>query len=99
MANEIHVGDIGTTFRFSIVDAGAAFAITGSTIVARFRKSSGAIQRTCTITNGAGGVCEYVTITGDIDADGPWSVQITITTASSQVWHSDWHNFTVYPNV
>ncbi len=80
MAENIHVGDIGTVFEITIVDDNdAAIDIsTATTLQIIFKKPNnrGTLTKTATFTNsGTDGKLEYATISGDLDTAGLWYIQ------------------------
>ena len=89
---EIHVGNIGTSFRLFIVDqANAIVDLTGfTTIEIRFRKP----DRTTVVIVAAAlfgpatdGVIEFVTIVaGDLDVAGGWKHQGRVVIPSGTFW-------------
>ena len=103
MACEIHLGDIGTTFRLTIVDCDdVAIDISSATVKnIIFKKPSGTsvTQDGVFYTDGTDGILEYVTIADDLDTAGEtWKIQAFVT-LNTGTWSSDIGTFTVYDNL
>lgn len=98
--NEIHKGDVGTVFEFTVKDGSNVVDISSATLAVYFRLPSGStLTKTGTILNdGLDGKFKYTTITNDISESGDWSVQAQITIGSG-VWKTDIQNFRVHENL
>lgn len=98
--HEVHVGDIGTSFRGTAVDTDATgkrvvVDITGATIFWRFeRPAATRYDRTATVVDGPTGIFEYITVSGDVDKAGDWKRQAHITLPSQGQW---WTSLIPYP--
>ena len=100
-ANEIHVGDIGTIFEFTVKDGTAVVNISTATVKeAKFRKPDcSTITRTLAFkTNGADGIVKYTCLASDLDQPGEWKAQVRVVMPTGE-WHSDWAEFSVYRNL
>jgi len=78
MADEIHKGDIGTIFRITITEAGAAVNVsTATTKTFKFTKPDGTVVEKAASFTGSGsdGQLQYTTIADDLDQAGSWQVQ------------------------
>ena len=78
MAEEVHVGDIGTIFRATMYDGSTVLDISGaSTLQLIFAKPDGTtLTKTAVLTNdGTDGIMEYITVDGDLDTKGDWKIQ------------------------
>jgi hypothetical protein len=75
----IHKGDVGTIFRLIVTDEnGVPIDLdTADVKYIYFQNPSGTkVQKSASfLTNGADGILQYITIAGDIDKPGVWSVQ------------------------
>jgi hypothetical protein len=101
MAAEIHVGDIGTRFTATIVDAdGAPVNVASATLTMVFQKPNGAVvtRVPALVTTGVDGKIVYTTIANDLDVAGPWQVQAYAVMAAGS-WHTDVHRFPVSSNL
>lgn len=103
MACEIHVDDIGTTFRLTIVDCDDVLIDISTATVKDiiFKKPDGTKVTKSGVfyTNGTDGIIDYVTIADDLDLAGTgWHVQafVTLTTGT---WSSEIGDFTVVDNL
>lgn len=100
-ADEIHVGDVGTVFIVTIKDGDDLVDISSATTKSLlFRKPNGdLLTKTASLVNdGTDGQMKYISVSGDIDVDGTWTLQglVAIGTGS---WHTDLHTFKVHRNV
>lgn len=71
------IGDYGTPFIFTLVDADTDAAIdvsSGTSLEAIFRKPDGTIvvKTASFVTDGTDGRIQYVTVSGDLDQAGRW---------------------------
>jgi DUF4097 and DUF4098 domain-containing protein YvlB len=103
MACEIHIGDVGTRFLFTIQDCDDVNPLdvsTASSIEIIFKKpDSSTLTVTATfLTDGTDGKVYYDTVAGDIDQVGRWQVQGKVTFPTG-VFYSDIHKFQVYANL
>lgn len=104
MASEIHVGDVGTSFRPTIYDGSTVVDLTDAlTLQMIFRKPDNTtITKTATYpTGGTGsdGVIEYVSVDGDLDIAGLWKLQCYLVLCDNTKWHTDLYDFKVYYNL
>ena len=103
---QAHYNDIGTVFKVTVYDTTS----TGTQVVADvsdattmnfiFRKPNGSTStKTASFTSdGSDGQIQYVTVDGDLDSVGTWSIQAYIVTPSGK-WHTSSANFKVYENL
>lgn len=103
MACEIHLNDIGTVFRLTIVDCDlVAIDISTATVKnVTFKRPDGTTFTKTGVfaTDGTDGVIDYVTIDGDLDMSGEgWKIQAVVT-LSTGTWSSEIGLFTVYDNL
>ena len=84
MSNEIHVGDIGTRFRLTILDddTGSPVDISTATIKRIYMTSPTRELKTFTatfVTDGSDGDIEYYTTSAsDLDVAGQWKIQAEV---------------------
>ncbi len=76
----IHVGDVGTIFRITIVenDEVTPVNVSGATVKKiLFKKGDGTKMEKTAIfyTNGSDGIIQYVGIAGDVNVNGNWKMQ------------------------
>lgn len=76
----IHVGDVGTIFRVTVVETDGVTAIPVDTATEKkiyFQKSDGTrvVQDAEFVTDGSDGKIQYVSQTGDVDISGTWLMQ------------------------
>jgi hypothetical protein len=99
-ADEVHVGDVGTTFILTVTD-GTAVDVSGATTKQiLFGKPNGStVTKTAAFTtDGTDGKVQYSTVANDLDMAGVWNIQAYVVLAAGS-WHSDVTSFVVYPNV
>ncbi len=100
-AEELHVGDIGTSIIVTIQDDGVAVDVSSaSPITFTFcRPDATTFTRTGVLnTTGADGKVKYVTVSGDLDTHGTWKYQVTVTISGS-VWNTDIGTLVVHKNI
>jgi len=106
----VHVGDIGTLFRFTIKEpdlvldpTGETLKIvdlTGYTVTVRFRLPGGTVvSRTPVISTPSSGVVEYTTVANDITVAGVWKAEAYVEAPTGGKWTSCAYTFTVADNV
>lgn len=106
MAAEIHVGDVGTSFRIEARnEAGEVIDVSGATeLLVWFEKPDGdggttTMEKAGALVNdGTDGLFEYVTEAGDLDEAGSWRVQGVFENADGR-WHGDITKFKVFANL
>jgi len=101
--DEIHVGDIGTKLRVTVVegvDTPVAVDLTGYTSIDFIFEKPDKTQiiRAAAIENVAVGIISYTTVLGDLDQPGRWKMQLDLTLPA---WDgkSDIGEFLVYENL
>ena len=100
---EIHVGDIGTAFRVTLLDdCLTAVDLTGfSSLEVIFQKPDGTnVTKTASVYEGLpqNGVVEYITIADDLDQVGTWKIQAKVVLPTG-TWRSSIDKFKVYANL
>lgn len=102
MASAIHVGDIGTPFKWTCLDENGAVLNVGSsttTQVTFVRPDKSRFTVTPTfVTNGTDGLIQYVTGPNDITLPGVYTTQVYVAWGTSPIWRSDISTFKVQPN-
>src|SRR3989304_2029325 len=102
--NEIHKGDVGTTFRANVVDSSPGVDLSSSTYTSLFFVFRDPANNPSTLTatsfnSASGGVVDFVVATSTtLGTQGAWYLQL-IVTAGTNKWHSDVHGFIVHPNL
>lgn len=99
--NEIHVGDVGTTFTVTILDENSDVVnLSTADVNLLFEKPDGVVltKDASFVTDGTDGQVKYVTIAGDLDLHGNWSLQAFVDYGSVE-WYSDIAKFKVHKNV
>lgn len=98
---EIHNGDIGTIFEVTVYDGNSVVDVSGAlTLQLIFGKPSGntMTKNATLVTDGTDGKIQYITVNGDIDEDGYWTLQAYIRLAAGN-WRSNIADFRVYENL
>ena len=102
MADDIHLGEIGTTFEFTVKDQdGVVVDISSQTVMNIFFLDplGGTQTRAATfVTDGTDGKMFYKTVADDLDKVGNWKWQAKVT-ISSGTWPSTIREFEVHPNI
>lgn len=101
MAGQFRVGDIGSEINVTVTELGKAVNISSATtLLYKLKKPSGAvIERTPSFLNtGTDGKLQYLTISGDLDEDGPWIGQAFVVLSNGQ-WHTEMFSFPVGANL
>lgn len=106
-APEIHVADIGTVFRITLLDDVAIVDVsTATTMQIIFTKPATAtipfevvVKDAVHSTDGTDGIIQYVSILDDLDTAGDWKIQAFVTMPSGSEHSSDIGAFTVYANL
>ena len=101
--NEIHVGDIGTSFTMVLKECDVVVDISTATVKdIIFRKPDSektvVIQTAEFVTDGIDGEIEYITILNDLDIKGTWYIQAKVTLPTG-TWSSDTSKFKVHANL
>ncbi len=104
---EIHVGDIGTSFEITLYDDSAVVDVSGATskeILFKKPTVDGVEGDTVTktadfTTDGTDGSVKYVTVdANDLDVAGTWKIQAKVTLPGG-TWSSNIDSFKVYANL
>lgn len=102
MSAEIHVGDVGTVFVFTVTNENdVAVDLSGATTKSIiFSKPDGStVTKSASFyTSGTDGILTYTTTTGDLDQPGNWRSQAYVILASGK-WYSSFGEFAVTGNL
>lgn len=102
MANEVHVGDIGTVYKQTLEDSGTAIDISGASAMQFLVLKPDGTTATWTAafdTDGTDGVIKYTTVADDLDQAGVWYIQAKITFASGVVFTAARQHLLVHTTV
>ena len=100
-AEEIHVGDIGTEFRYTIYDDSTVVDLSSATdITIAFKKADDtALSKDGLLyTDGTDGIAYCLMASGDLSVAGKWSSQVNIVFSNGS-WNSDITKFDVHDNL
>jgi len=101
---EIHMLDIGTVFRATVLDScnprTAADISAATTTELRFTAPDGTVadQTAAFTTDGTDGQIQYATLANDLDQEGNWQLQGHVITPGGE-WRTSIHRFRVYANL
>lgn len=102
MANEIHIGDIGTALQVQIWNCDRNIAVDledATSLHIMLKKPDGtSLNKTATLVHPGSGLIQYVTASGDLDVTGRWIIQ-GIVDINGGTFHSSIKNFSVYRNI
>jgi len=102
MACEIHLGDIGTAFRLTIVDCdGQAIDVSGASVksIVFLKPDKTTVTRPAVLfTDGVDGVIEYISVADDLDQLKTWKIQ-SVVTLPTGTWSSNIEKFKVHDNL
>jgi len=107
--DEIHVNDIGTTFRATIyekqasgttavLDISGINTTTGRQFVFQQPSGSTTTQTATFLTSGTDGTLVFTSTTGFLSSSGEWRLQCVISVGSN-TFHTDVYKFTVHENI
>ncbi len=98
---EVHLNDVGTKFLVTIQDGGTVVDVSSaSALKILFQKPDGTTnEEKAASLEGAGtdGQIKYVTVSGDMDTVGKWSIQGKVTIGTG-TWYSEKASFFVHAN-
>lgn len=101
-ADEIHVGDVGTTFQATIRDSGTSMDISGFTTKLFFLRQPGGSITTITASfiggSGTAGVIGFTATSSHFDQTGKFKLQAYLNDGTN-TFRSDIYEFTVHPNL
>ncbi len=100
--SQVQFNDIGTVFRLTILDQdGAVVDVSGASVKKILFQSPGGVLDTQDAEfsdDGSDGQIEYVTVDGDLDETGVWSIQAKVTMVAG-TWYSETKTFAVQANL
>jgi len=98
----IHVDDIGTAFRATVLDESGEIVDLSSAVTTTFifgKPDGSTISRSASLTtDGTDGKLEYRTVSGDLDSHGSWTMQVFLDFGTTS-WYSTISKFKVYKNL
>lgn len=97
----VQLGDVGTIFRVTFVEAGVIVPIntaTAKTIILKPLRGDAVVKAGVFTTDGLDGQLECVTVAGDLSLVGQWQVQGHVIMPAGE-WHSLKHRFDVEVNL
>lgn len=100
-SEEIHLGDIGTSFRITVKDGGEIVDLSTTTvkqIIFRKPDRSTLTKNASFVTDGTDGLIEYISVLNDLDTIGLWSIQVYLENPDGN-WSSDIGTFRVHSNL
>jgi hypothetical protein len=100
-AEEIHVGDIGTEFKYTLYDGDSLVDLSSATdIVITFKRGDDTeiSKDGILFTDGTDGIIYCLMTSGDLSVAGKWSSQVSVVFSNGS-WHSDITKFNVYENL
>ena len=86
-----NVGDVGTSIQLIVTENGVPVNVSTATLLQiTFSKPDASIvvKTASFVTDGTDGNIKYVTVAGDLDQSGTWSLQADVTMPGG-VWSSD----------
>lgn len=101
MADEIHVGDVGTQLVGTVTDDAVAVDVSLASVktIVLTKPNGVVVTKTASFfTNGVDGKLLYTTIAGDLDRAGEWRIQGHVTLANGD-WHTKISRFIVLRNL
>ncbi len=99
--NEVHLGDVGTTFILIVKDNGSPVDISGATSLEIFLRPVGGnnlVKPAVITTDGYDGKMQYVTVDGDLNVTGLWEIQGHVVFGTNK-WKTAIKQFQVYSNI
>jgi hypothetical protein len=99
-SDEVHVGDVGTIFEVTLLDGSTPLDISGSTerkILLRAPDDT-VLVNDADLVSGEDGKMQYITVSGDIDIAGRWSIQAKVVIPEG-TFFSDIAQFVVEANL
>lgn len=103
MASEIHVNDIGTQLKITVLDGGSAVDLSSATLkqVELRKPDDTSVTRTASLFgdgSGSSGVMYYNTVAGDFDQTGSYKLQGKVSLTSG-TYYTDVYTFKVHCNL
>ena len=100
-ANEIHKGDVGTVFTFTIKDSDTSVDISNATTLQFLLKGPGGTTTTISanmVGTGSTGSINFTSTAAHFDTSGTYKLQGVVADTSGS-WHTDVYEFFVWPNI
>lgn len=91
MANEVHVGDINTEFRITILDDGIAVDVSGATtktITIKRPDGTSIVGSGSFYTDGTDGIIYYRAVAGDLNQSGTYKIQAYVVIPAGSYYSS-----------
>jgi len=101
MPDEIHLNDVGTVLRVTVVENRTAVDISTALTKTIHLRSPADVVKSFTAnftTDGVDGQLEYTVVADDLDELGVWRIQGRVTFAGA-LWGSEVGTFKVHPNL
>lgn len=103
-AAKIHVADVGTAFRTTMLDeAGAVIDVAAANLLKMWfeKPDKSTVEYTAAkVTDGTDGRIQYVTASAsDLDQPGGWKAQGVVGFPDGRLHHGDVHKFKVHANL
>ena len=100
-ANEIHLNNVGTEFRVTVLESGTAVNVAAATNYIKFSKPDNTVvtQSGSLYTDGTDGIIKYTSVSGDLDTVGTWKIQAFVDFPGVNEFYSDIGSFKVYKNL
>jgi len=103
MASEIHVNDIGTQLKITVLDGGSTVDLDSATLrqVELKKPDDTSVTRTASVFgggSGSSGVMYYNTVAGDFDQTGHYKLQGKVSLPSG-TYYTDIYTFKVHCNL
>ena len=103
MASEIHVNDIGTQLKITVLDGGSTVDLSSATLkqVELRKPDDTSVTRTASLFgdgSGSSGVMYYNTVSGDFDQTGNYKLQGKVSLTSG-TYYTDVYTFKVHCNL
>ena len=99
-ANEIHLNNVGTEFRVTVLESGTAVNVAAATNYIKFSKPDNTVvtQSGSLYTDGTDGIIKYTSVSGDLDTVGTLKIQAFVDFGVNE-FYSDIGSFKVYKNL
>ncbi len=99
---EIHVDNIGTTFKCTILNGDGIENVSGATtknIIFTRPDGTKMTKAASFYTDGSDGIITYTVVSGDLSVAGLWRIQGYVEYSASEQYYSNIKTFTVYGNL
>ena len=102
MSEQIHMGDVGTSFDITVYEGGELKDLsTAHQVTLKFRKPDNSVvsKSGTLVTDGTDGQVRYITEVDFLDSRGQWDLQVVVNYPGEPIWHSNIVHFHVHPNI